>query len=232
MTTSPVRSLSPSLVCITLAAGFIPSISGCAWFPESAKADQSFEINERPSIGMMRFEQHLTGSFSSRTQSIADPEFYEIVLNMVPIWEDRDDGPWLYVEQAVAEASDRPYRQRVYHLMQTGDNEYMSTVYSFENAMDYAGAYTSPQPLASLTPDDLSMRIGCAITVQWDHHAQAFIGSTNSKDCESNLRASTYATSEVYLHKDRLITWDRGYNDMDEQVWGAVKGGYTFDRVQ
>jgi hypothetical protein len=25
-----------------------------------------------------------------------------------------------------------------------------------------------------------------------------------------------------------MISWDRGYNDAGEQVWGAEKGGYIF----
>lgn len=186
----------------------------------------------RPTLGMLRFEQYLTGSFSSYNQSQDDPEYYEIELNMVPMWEDRNDGPWLYVEQAVATASDRPYRQRVYRLEQVGENEFVSTVYSFENPEQYALAYLSDEPLAELSPEDLSVRIGCAISVSWDASQNAFVGSTNGRDCQSSLQGSTYATSEVFLHKDRLVTWDRGYNDDHEQVWGAVKGGYLFERVR
>ena len=200
----------------------------------SCNGFQFFKSKEeaRPSLNMMRFEQYLTGSFSSYNQSQVDAEFYEIELNMVPIWQDRTDGPWLYVEQAVATASDRPYRQRVYRLEQTGENEFVSTVYSFEDPESYALAYLEDEPLSDLTPDDLSVRIGCAISVSWDASQNAFIGSTNGRDCQSTLRGATYATSEVFLHRERLVTWDRGYDDEGEQVWGAVKGGYIFDRVE
>lgn len=190
---------------------------------------QARNAEDAPSVRTL--EKHLTGSFSSSAQATQDPEFFEIVLHMVPIWEDRADGPWLYVEQAVATAADRPYRQRVYHLAQTGDNEFVSTVYSFEDPMSYAGAYADDFPMSGLSPDDLSIRTGCAITMSWDEDQRAFVGSTNGRDCVSTLRGSTYATSEVYLHMDRLITWDRGFDDNDEQVWGAVKGGYIFDRI-
>lgn len=187
---------------------------------------------DRPSLGMLRFEKHLTGSFSSLTQSEMDNEFYDIVLHMVPIWEGRIDGPWLYVEQAVAGSADAPYRQRVYHLRQTGENEFVSAVYSFENPEQFAGAYMDATPLAELSPSDLSIRQGCDIAVSWDAAERAFMGSTNGRDCESSLRGAAYATSEVYLHHDRLITWDRGYDNAGMQVWGAVKGGYVFDRIE
>ena len=202
--------------------------------PAYSMKDNKFAWNKkagRPSLGMLRFTNHLTGSFSSLNQARNDAEFYEIELHMVPIWTDRTDGPWLYVEQAVASSADQPYRQRVYHLTQTGENAYVSTVYSFENALDFAGDYQLERPLESLSPSDLTIREGCAITVRWDASEKAFIGSTNGRDCQSSLRGSTYATSEVYLHHDRLITWDRGFDDAGEQVWGATKGGYVFDRV-
>lgn len=212
--------LSLALVCtLTLTA----SCSGFQFFQSKKEG--------RPTLNMLRFGQYLTGSFSSYNQSQADAEFYEIELNMVPIWKDRNDGPWLYVEQAVATSADRPYRQRVYRLEQVGENEFISTVFSFENPESYALAYLDEDPLADLSPDDLSVRIGCAISVRWDASQQAFIGSTNGRDCQSSLRGSTYATSEVFLHADRLVTWDRGYNDDGEQVWGAAKGGYLFERV-
>ncbi|MHA7813538.1 MAG: chromophore lyase CpcT/CpeT [Phycisphaerales bacterium] len=198
-------------------------LSGCASTPSTS-------TDSRPTLE--RLERHLTGSFSSKTQATQDPEFFEIVLHMVPIWEDRADGPWLYVEQAVATSPDRPYRQRVYHLAQTGGNEFVSTVYSFEDPMEYAGAYADESALSDLDPDDLTVREGCAITMSWSSEENAFVGSTSGRDCVSNLRGSTYATSEVFLHMDRLITWDRGFDENDEQVWGAVKGGYIFDRAQ
>lgn len=217
-----MRSLIRSVLILSALAAVLMCVASCSLF-ETRKS--------RPSIGMLRFEQHLTGSFSSYVQSQRDPDFYEIVLNMVPIWEHRDDGPWLYVEQAVASAADQPYRQRVYHLEQAGRNEYASTVYSFENPENYAGAYRDEKPLSDLSPEDLSVRVGCAITVGWDDSQRAFVGSTNGRDCQSTLRGSTYATSEVLLRMDRLVTWDRGFDDSGEQVWGAVKGGYVFDRI-
>ena len=212
---------------ITTSALSAVLLIGCSYTPKGCPTytpNQGFKL--------LQLQNHLTGSFSSAAQATEETEFFEIVLHMTPIWEDRADGPWLYVEQAVAQAADRPYRQRVYHLAQTGGNEFVSTVYSFENPMDYAGAYTLEAPLSDLTPDDLTIREGCAITMSWDNEQNAFVGSTDGSNCVSTLRGSTYATSEVFLHMDRLITWDRGFDDNDEQVWGAVKGGYIFDRVQ
>ena len=89
----------------------------------------------------------LTGSFSSQQQAAADPEFRDIRLHIVPIWTHRPDGPWLYVEQAAAEALDKPYRQRVYRLSQTGNDTFRSDVYLLpEPALGFAGAFAAPEP--------------------------------------------------------------------------------------
>jgi len=57
-----------------------------------------------------------------------------------------------------------------------------------------------------------------------------YTGSTVGKLCESNLRGAAYATSEVTVKSDRIISWDRGFDNEDNQVWGAEKGGYVFLR--
>lgn len=210
-------------------------IAGCATCNSACNESTSCDVRDQvTNVNSDRTEQlaeYLTGTFSSIAQSVEDPEYYEIVLNMAPVWQDRNDSPWLYVEQAVASAMDKPYRQRVYHLERSGSNEYISTVYSFENPLEFAGAFKESAPLSTRTPTDLSLRTGCAIRVSWDDNEMAFIGSTNGRDCQSSLRGSTYATSEVFLHIDRLITWDRGFDDEGEHIWGAVKGGYIFDRI-
>ncbi|MGB0932242.1 MAG: CpcT/CpeT family chromophore lyase, partial [Chitinophagales bacterium] len=55
---------------------------------------------------------------------------------------------------------------------------------------------------------------------------------TKEKECGSTLRGATYATSKVNIYKDRLESWDQGFNDQDSQVWGAVKGPYIFDKME
>jgi hypothetical protein len=50
----------------------------------------------------------MTGTCSSRAQHLAAPdEYFEIRLVMVPIRPRRTVGPWLYVEQAVADEAGR-----------------------------------------------------------------------------------------------------------------------------
>ena len=68
----------------------------------------------------------MTGSFNSGAQAASDSDYYDISLHMYPIWEDRKGEHWLYVEQAVTAAPERPYRQRVYKVEENKDGSFIS----------------------------------------------------------------------------------------------------------
>lgn len=200
-------------------------VSGCA-------SCQRTEF--RPATEVDTLAVYLTGSFSSQAQSERDPDhFFDIRLEAVEIWPSHGGGPWLYVEQAAARALDRPYRQRVYQLSAEGGGVLRSRVYTFEEPLRFAGAWAEPARFdAELTPSDLTERDGCAITVSWDPSTRAFVGATSGNGCASSLGGALYATSEVELFADRLLTWDRGFDAGGEQAWGATEGPYEFLRVE
>lgn len=172
---------------------------------------------------------YMVGSFSSKEQSEIDSNYFNIELEMVQIWKDRTDGPWIYIEQAVAESKDKPYRQRVYKINQRSDGKIESIVYSIPDPLRFAGDYRKEFPLLRLTPDSLLIKEGCEVVLYRTDNGY-FEGGTVDKNCSSDLRGASYATSEVMIDKDKMITWDRGYNKEGNQVWGAAKGGYIFKK--
>jgi len=172
----------------------------------------------------------MEGPYSSEEQSRNDSDYYNISLEMKKIWTDRSDGYWLYVEQAVAETKDQPYRQRIYHLI-FEDDLIKSIIYSLPNEKNFIGGWKNTEIFDDLDPDSLQKRIGCEVIIK-RLDENTFIGSTVEKNCSSNLRGASYATTEVTISKNTLLSWDRGYNDKDEQVWGAVKGGYIFKKIK
>jgi hypothetical protein len=173
--------------------------------------------------------EYMTGSFSSKEQAEKDTNYFNIELEMVQIWKDRTDGPWIYVEQALAENKDKPYRQRVYHLKNRADLRIESIVYTIPDPLRFAGDYKKEFPLLRITPDSLKLREGCDVVLYMDDNGY-FEGATVDKNCSSDLHGASYATSEVIIYKDKLISWDRGFNENGEQVWGATEGGYIFKK--
>lgn len=176
-----------------------------------------------------QLKEWMCGSFSSQAQSKEDTSYFDIRLEIVPIWEDRTDGLWLYVEQAMASRKDKPYRQRIYQLSKVNSSEYESRVFTFSAPLRFAGKHKELSQ--SLNPDSLQLRQGCSVYLTLKNKS-TFDGKTKGKECNSDLRGARYATSTVILTKDYLLSWDQGFNEADEQVWGATKGGYRFEKIR
>jgi CpeT protein len=167
----------------------------------------------------------MKGHFTSELQSKRDTSFFNIHLNMTPLWKGKNEY-YLYVEQATALALNKPYRQRVYHLYKEGDSTIVSKVFEIKNPSKYVNAHHNKTLLDSLQKSDLIDRQGCAIYLH--KQGSTFVGATPGKECLSSLRGATYATSEVIVSAKQLLSWDRGWSKEDKQVWGATISGYEF----
>ncbi len=185
--------------------------------------------NKTPEIDkeLLELASLMQGSFNSEKQSLADSTYFNISLHMYPIWEDK--GHFLYVEQAMFSQQDKPYRQRIYELKRLDETSFISSIYTLPNDSLWVGKWKSPEDFDSLKFEDLSLRNGCDVILvkSGENH---FKGRTREYSCESTLRGASYATSEVVITADKIISWDRGFDPEGHQVWGAELGGYIFDR--
>ncbi|MDX1911187.1 MAG: chromophore lyase CpcT/CpeT [Saprospiraceae bacterium] len=170
---------------------------------------------------------YMIGDFNSRAQSERDSAFFDIRLHIRPIWLYDKGNYWLYVEQATASAESKPYRQRVYKVEKDGKNGFKSIVYTLPDQANWAGKYKTPEAFEALKPADLSLREGCTVFLS-KQKDNSFAGATKGVGCESNLRGAKYASSRVTITPTMLLSWDQGFNERGEQVWGATKGGYEF----
>jgi acetylornithine deacetylase/succinyl-diaminopimelate desuccinylase-like protein len=173
----------------------------------------------------------MEGSFSSARQAASDPESYhDIRLFMSRIWPTRSDAVWLYVEQAAADNLAQPYRQRIYRLSRNDEGALLSEVFTLPgDPLELAGAWRDAELLKTISIDDLSLRQGCSIDLRRTG-PETFSGATTGRECDSSLRGATFATSEVLITPDRVLSWDRGF-DAQGQVWGAEQAGYVFDKL-
>jgi hypothetical protein len=177
-----------------------------------------------------RLGRWLSGAFSSARQAAEDPRYYDVRIHVAPIWPERTDGPWLYVEQALAATLARPYRQRILRLVAREDGAFESQVYRFPRQEDFVGAWEEPERFADLATGDLLLRQGCGVFLEADG-PDTFAGATRGEGCASSINGATYATSEARVSATEMTSWDRGYDAEGRQVWGAVAGPYRFDRT-
>lgn len=170
----------------------------------------------------------MQGSFNSEVQSQQDSSYYNISLHMYPIW--KDDGYFLYVEQALNSRQDKPYRQRIYELTRIDEHTFSSAVYTLPNEKEWIGKWASPKDFDATSKSSLELRKGCEVILKriGKNH---FKGQTANNSCVSSLRGASYATSAVEIMDNVIISWDRGLDADGNQVWGAEKGGYIFNKI-
>ena len=170
----------------------------------------------------------MQGSFNSELQSQQDSTYYNISLHMYPIWEDK--GKFLYVEQAMNSYQNKPYRQRIYEVTRTNDSLFKSEVYTLKVDSLWIGKWKTPAAFDSISKSDITLKNGCAVIlsrIDKNHYR----GETGENTCLSTLRGASYATSQVEIKEDKILSWDRGFDADGNHVWGAVKGGYIFDKI-
>ena len=200
-------------------------------------ASVSFSQEKISAKDIASLKKLMTGTFSSSAQAVKDTNFYNISLKMQEL-SSSENGFWLYVEQAVANSLDKPYRQRLYHVYKNNDTSVASMIYEFKEPKQFIGgnenANAQMELLAIVAKGDVDknpnviLRDGCTMFLK--KSGQKFWGSTNGNGCTSSLRGASYATSEAVITKDGLVTLDRGYDANGKQVWGSQFGGYQFMR--
>jgi len=191
----------------------------------------SFDSKVEKKSDLDLLTEMMKGKFSSAQQAKNDTDYFVISLVMYPIWEEDQNYKWLYVEQAVASMPDKPYRQRVYRVSNMGKKKFESKVFELPNPEKFVFSWKDPTIYKTLKPNDLIERTGCAIILKKTKEG-CFEGSTNKRDCVSDFRGASYASSIVSVCPTQLVSWDQGWNAEDEQVWGAEKGGYQFDKLE
>ncbi len=174
----------------------------------------------------------MIGAYTSQEQAKADPTYFEVHLQIVTIWPERQDGVWLYVEQAMATALDKPYRQRVLQLFRRDDNTLMNKAYNLPGEpLKHAGAWKELQPLADLAPEKLIERKGCHLLLKKQADG-SYAGATEGQGCPSELRGAVYSISELSISAEMIKSWDRGFDKDDKQVWGPPKGPYLYKKIR
>lgn len=177
-------------------------------------------------LELARLLSYMEGTFSSALQSQTDTSYFNIQLVMTPIWANRTDGRWLYVEQAAANSLDKPYRQRVYHLQHPSKGIFTSDIYTIKDAAAFAGLQNDNSKREKLSFDRIELKEGCTVTLKESNGV--YEGGTTADKCPSDLRGAKYTTTKIRLQKGELYSWDQGFDATGKQVWGATKGGYIF----
>ena len=147
-----------------------------------------------------------------------------------PIWTERSDGRWLYLEQFLACAPESPYKQSVCQLAARPEGAVVVRIFDLPKPLAATGAWKDPSVWRKLTPANLTAHEGC-MAIPRIQPDGSFQGGIEGKVCTSPMRGVSYATMEFTVSEKRLVTWERGYNANGAQVWGSLHGGYDFRKL-
>jgi hypothetical protein len=164
----------------------------------------------------------ISGTFSTYHQSVMDSTFDNVIVHTRPIRKDKY-GVWVYTEQGEAK-NYVPYRQRVYLITQQ-DSVLLQRTFTIKN----------PQRFSILTADmfsvdDLEYKQGCDIRIYKKFHTM-YMGMTDGTNCVATFRGSVYVTSTFMVLPYGVVSWERGYDNNHNQVWGSQHGYYIYERV-
>ena len=141
----------------------------------------------------------------------------------------KSKGNYLFVEQAIFDKQDKPYRVRIYKVSQRG-NEFISEIYTLKDEKAWIGKWATPEVYDQLTEADIELKSGCEVVLKRTGKHR-FEGATGDKTCPSELRGASWANSKVTVTENTIHSWDQGFDKDGKQVWGATKGGYEFIKI-
>lgn len=180
---------------------------------------------------VLRLVDWMTGYFSSAGQADTSSDKYhvDVRLRMRQIWSDSAGGAWLYVEQAYADDTLNPYRQRIYRIYEA-NGVIVDEVYGIPNDSLYVLGWQKPELMTNLMKRDLLPKENCGLVFEWDSVTNCFRGHTNGYICGAGIPGVKYITSDSEIFKNLFTSWDLGYNNKNEIVMGPFSP-YIFEKI-
>ena len=150
--------------------------------------------SEEPSELVRTLTARLTGTLGSAIQAERTEDYRDIRLQSCTVAAPGLGSTVLYVEQAVATALDKPYRQRLYVLEEIDETTVRSSIYTLADPAAAVGLCDETRR-RSFHHSEASLREGCEVDMSFD--GTVFRGETAPEACPSSLRGATHATVAV-----------------------------------
>ncbi len=121
----------------------------------------------------IKLAKWITGTYSNNIN--------EIDLTMYPIWQNRSDGFWIYMEQSFSK-NKKAIIQRIYQLLELKDGLYEVIVYELPFESRFTECWKNEKPLETLNPVSLIHKTDCTIIIKRKCQL-IFEGRTIGNDC-------------------------------------------------
>ena len=173
--------------------------------------------------------EHLEGTMTASVQPQDNAPTIQVQMTTCQVdVPQKTDSVILYQEQGIVGKLDRPYRQRFLEIKSDRTN---NLVYSYsykpsnlENWSNFCNRFPEPRTVSKENLGELV----CTVTLK--PFLNVYLGTTPPEGCQAEVRGAVRITNRIILHQEGMDTWDRGFDESGEQVWGAENEAYQFRR--
>ncbi|KAK4488919.1 hypothetical protein RD792_004709 [Penstemon davidsonii] len=179
----------------------------------------------------------LAGEKFSREQASRDPEnYFNLRWLSCPAVEMVDGTRVLYFEQAFWRTPQKPFRQRFFMVKPCSKEmkcDVELSTYAIRDAQEYKNFCDRPRdqrPQPEEVVGDIAEHLTTIYLKRCERGKRClYEGSTPADGFPNTWNGASHCTSELAVLKNSEIhTWDRGYDDDGNQVWGGKGGPYEF----
>lgn len=180
-------------------------------------------VNHRDAVA-----KRLEGTMTTSVQVKDDAPVIKVQMTTCRVKVDRNnDSVFLYQEQGIVGSLDKPYRQRFLEI--TTSEEANNIVYSRSYKPDSLEQWTNFCDSENKTVSESSLgKLVCTVTLK--PFLTVYSGTTPPEGCPADVRGAVSITNRIILHQEGMDTWDRGFDESGNQVWGAEDQAYQFRR--
>lgn len=175
----------------------------------------------------------LIGAMDTSQQALARPGAPDVRITTCRVRlissSTRSTGVILYQEQALTRDLASPYRQRFLRVAPAADGSGVESG-TFKPAKPETLTGLCSRPEAARTVDfDASRPLECSVILK--PTGKDYVGSTPEGGCPASFRGAVRIANTVVLQPEGMETWDRGFDAVGKQVWGAKEEPYRFRRI-
>ena len=150
---------------------------------------------------------------------------------VVPIWLDRRDGPWLYVEEAKVAQPDDPTSQFIMNIRLGFHGQIQCEIYDLpHDRAVHANAWNESDVLNSISPQQCDYRSGCTVDMHL-YGQDVYVGSTSGGGCPDQYLNGSFMTIHQQIGALSMTRWVRGFTDDGELLWGSPDTPEVFNRL-
>ncbi|ERT05719.1 hypothetical protein M595_4327 [Lyngbya aestuarii BL J] len=141
----------------------------------------------------------------------------------------RSPAIFLYQEQAMTSNPQKPYRQRFLQISPSADGQKVeSATFVPPNLRALVNFCSQPESERLVTIEDIG-DYRCSVFLQ--PAGSQYIGQTQPEGCPANYKGAVTITNRITLDAQSMETFDRGYDQKGNQIWGAEDQSYQYQRI-